>query len=107
MPLVLFSIIVGVTTQAISLNLESWAGNIRNVLTNTVYAVSLGLLIVNVWKPETTSEDARLEYQLILNSGKQRLTIMERKLRPQQLCYLAIQQRNDSRENQSKKEKLN
>lgn len=65
-PLVLFSIIVGVASLGDITKLGKLGWKTLGIyLLTTVCAVSLGLLIVNVWEPgEKPSEDVRLEYRI-------------------------------------------
>lgn len=65
-PLVLFSIIVGVASLGDVRKLGSIGGKTLGMyLLTTVFAVSLGLLIVNIWKPgEKVSDDFRLKKRI-------------------------------------------
>ncbi len=65
-PLVLFSIIVGVSSLGDIRKLGSigWK-TLSMYLATTVFAVGVGLLVVNIWKPgEQVSEQTRLEYRI-------------------------------------------
>lgn len=65
-PLVLFSIIVGVASLGDIKKLGSIGGKtLLTYLLTTVFAVGIGLLVVNVWKPGARVDDnTRLEFRL-------------------------------------------
>ena len=74
-PLVLFSIIVGVGNLGDINKLGSlgWK-TIGMYMLTTIFAVSLGLLIVNIWKPgEKPSKSVRLEYRIDYELWKEEL----------------------------------
>jgi len=65
-PLVLFSIIVGVASLGDIKKLGAIGGKtLLTYLLTTVFAVSIGLLVVNIWKPgERVDERTRLEFRI-------------------------------------------
>lgn len=65
-PLVLFSIIVGVASLGDIKKLGSIGGKtLLTYLLTTVFAVGVGLLVVNIWKPgEMVSDETRKEFRI-------------------------------------------
>jgi hypothetical protein len=97
-PLVLFSIIVGVGNLGDINKLGSLGWKTLGMyLLTTVFAVSLGLLIVNIWKPgEKPSDDVRLEYRIDYELWKEELKGTKDEVKDlDDLCYSCMPEHAD------------